>query len=100
MAIPEKVKIVNIGQVKVSAGRIQPGVETEDSAEPLSSTSQCWNRAGYENRFTCGAQEAEEVSKIGVGQLGLLTSSVITSDMDNNFSDRGGQGAQKFREFI
>lgn len=75
-------------------------METEDSAEPLSSTSQCWNRAGYEHRFTCGAQEAEEVSKIGFGQLRLLMSSVITSNMENSFSDRGGQGAQKFQEFF
>ncbi len=68
-------------------------MEAGDPTEALIPASQCWNRPGYEHRFTCGAQEAEEVSKIIFRPLGLLTSSVITPYMDNNFSDTGGQGA-------
>lgn len=73
-------------------------MEAADPDVPLISTSQCWTR--YEHRFICGTQKAEKLLKIGVCKLTLLMGSVITSHMDNDFSDCGGQGAQKLQEFV
>ena len=50
-AVPEQIKIVDKTYLVSSAGRLQPGVETEDSAKTPRSTGKSREGTADKNRF-------------------------------------------------